>query len=85
MIRLQFTIYARQGNNKWPDGTVGIHVPPLPSVTRTEVLALVDQLEHIARQMSANADPDLDDNALLSDFSRYPLRECGGYRLTHGG
>lgn len=55
-MSLTFTIIARQGDDTQPDGCVSISLPSC-RLTVTEVYHLMDVLQHIARQMGADADP----------------------------
>lgn len=57
MVHVSHTVYAKQGEHGYEDGCVGITFPHTPSLTKTEVHSLIDQLQEIAREMRAG-EPD---------------------------
>jgi hypothetical protein len=50
-ILITHTVYHTLGSKKYPDGLVGITIPPLPNCSHTDVLALADQLLKIASEV----------------------------------
>lgn len=52
---LLYTIYGRQGDEKYPQGLVGIHIKPFPPLTRRELQDLITQLSLIWKEMEPPA------------------------------
>lgn len=56
-MRISYTVYAKRqpkplvGDEHYPDGCVGITFPPTPSLTRTELVEMIAQLQSIANEM----------------------------------
>jgi hypothetical protein len=56
-MKVSYTIYAKPqpkplvGDEHYPDGCVGLHIGPTPSITLTELKQLISDLQLIAEKM----------------------------------